>query len=214
MSSIIRMLCFSLVLFASYHADAGLRPDDIPEGFKDPLLLEKVMKGEIIIQDTISTPTEFRTIGRAFFKKVSPNAYLDLATNHPKYPDLFEEVKKGETLEINSSKTEFKYRLDILIEVGFLSEHVYPEGIQKLVRAEDAISESTVDNEITNYTQTIKFSRQHTRLIPYKDGMLVEDDVHFQLQKDSGLSGIIKQELKKFFTKYISRFRQELQGSY
>lgn len=186
---------------------------DPPKGFEDPALLAKVLNGQLVIEEKTSTAIEFRSVAKAFFKKVSTDSYVDLAINHMKYPDLFEEIKAGETLEISADKKTYRYRLDLFVEQGFLSLHLYPEGIQKIFRAPDTHSEARVENTITNYKEQINFANQVTRLIPYENGILVEDDVHFRLQKETPSSKIIKLKLREFFTKYVSRMRQALQGT-
>ncbi len=185
---------------------------DPPTGFEDPVLLGSVMGGKVIYQDKIDTKIEFETVAKAFFTKTSPEAYAMLAVNHPKYPQLFQEVKEGHTTKISEDKLDYDYRLKLVIQAGFITQEVFPEGHQHLIPAADAISEYRIQNAITNYTDDIKSATQVTRLIPYDNGILVEDDVHVILQKPSAQSNIIKKKLKEFFSKYVLAFRKELTG--
>lgn len=202
---------FLLVLLAPVTAQDYA---DGPVGFEDPALLAKVMEGKIVMEDKVDTKVEFRTVAKAFFNRTAPEAYAALATNHPKYADLFTEVKKGETLKVSTDKTEFDYKLHLVFKVGPFSQDVYPEGHQKVTFGADATAEGRIDNEILNYKEEIKSATQVTRLIPYENGILVEDDVHVVLVKPSSQSGMIKKKLKEFFGQYVSTFRKELQGQY
>lgn len=194
-------------------ADGRQQRDVIP-GFEDPVLLEKVMSGQVVLEEKIATKKEFRTIIRAYFNKVSPEAYYKLATNHAKYPSMFEEVVEGATTSVSADALDLDYRLHLKVKVGMFEYDAYPEGHHKIIPAKDAISEARVVNEITNYEDQIKYSRQTTRLIPYQTGILIEDDVHFTLKSDSAAASLMKKKLKEFFTRYVSTLRKELQGAY
>lgn len=204
----------ALSLLGLFAVTAMAAPADPPIGFEDPALLGTVMDGKIVLQDKVDSKVEFRTVAKAFFNKVSPDSYVALAVNHPKYKDLFSEVKKGETTKISDDKSTYDYKLHLRISVGPFSQDVYPEGRQVITLATDALAEARIDNEIVNYKDEIKSAIQVTRLIPYQGGILVEDDVHVVLAKPSAQSGMIKKKLKEFFTKYVTAFRKELQGDY
>jgi hypothetical protein len=187
-------------------------PQDAPVGFKDPVLLGRVMKGEAVIQEPIGTQTEFQTVVRLYFNRVSPEAYAILATNHRVYPTMFDEVKEGRTTKANVGLTEFDYWLDLLVGTGILEDHVYPEGHQTFTPAADTKSEALIVNHLTNYQDTIQSAVQRTRLIPYETGMLVEDDIHILMQDASLSSRIVKKKLHDFFVKYVSALRVALHG--
>jgi len=204
------IFCLALVAKAS---DLGGRVTDIP-GFEDPKLLARVMSGEIVLEEKVSTKTEFRSIVKAFFNKVSPDAYTKLATNHPKYPSLFSEIKEAKTVSVSTDQLNLDYWLHLKVPIGPFFYDAYPEGHHTIVSAPDAQSEAKLLNEVTNYKDQIKFAKQTTRLIPYKTGILVEDDIHFLLTKESAFSGTIKKKFKEFFTRFVSTMRKELQGSY
>lgn len=197
-----------LVLFLGFFALAGE-----PDGFQDPAVLEKVLAGDIVQTQVINTETEFRTVIRSYFHKVSPEAFVALATNHAKFPDLFEEIKEAKTLKVNADATQWDYQLKVTIPVGPFSQTVTPEVHQVLLPAADAASETRMTQKITNYKEMIRYSSQVTRLIPYKGGMLVLDDVHFVLTKDAAQGGVLKKKLQSLFNRYTQTFREELGGA-
>ncbi len=196
-----------LVLFATRILLA-----DAPAGFEDPALLAKVMQGKIVIEDKVSTSTEFVSVGKAFFKQTSPVVYSQLAVNYPLYPKMFEEIKEGQLLNSNAEKTEFDFKLHMEVSVGPFAYDVYPEGKHLLQLPQDAISEGKVVMKVTNYTEYLKRADQTTRLIPYEGGILVEDTVHVVLQKASSQGNIVKKKLKEFYNKYIDGMRKELKA--
>jgi hypothetical protein len=211
-----RALCLSLVaVFCLARAAAAASPAAPIPGFENPQILERVMGGEIVKEEKISTAVEVQTIMRAFFNKVSPDAYVGLATDHPKYVELFPDlIKEAKTTKVNADHTEWDYWMDILYTMGIFQTHVYPEGHQIYRKAPDAASEATLLHNITNYQDYIKSATQTTRLIPYKTGMLVHDDIHLVMKKESSHTAMIKEQIAKQFERYISTFREHLQGSY
>jgi len=203
-----------MILGAVLCLSANLARAEGPAGFEDPALLESVMNGKIVFEDKLDTKVEFRTVGKAFFAKASPEAYAQLASNFEKYPQLFTEVKEGKTLTTSDDKLDRTYSLNLEVKVGFITQQVLAEGHQTLVPALDAISEYRILNEITNLKDQLKSATQVTRLIPHEGGFLVEDDVHVVLTKPSATSGMVKKKLKEFFGRYIATFRKELTGTY
>jgi len=188
--------------------------DTIPSGFEEPGLMDRVMGGEIVLSETTNTSTEFVDVFRAFFNKTSAKAYADLVTDHAKYVDLFPEMKEAKTTSVNSDRTVFTYWARMVVTVGIFQQTLYPEGRHTVKLARDAAGESTVLNEITNYTEYLKLATESARLIPYQNGMLVEDTVHVKLQKASATTNFVKRHLQKMFANYVSTFRDALHASY
>ncbi len=210
----LRNFALGISLFGALGVSAGAAFADNIHGFEDPALLEKVMAGEITKEEVLATKVEFRTVFRAFYNKVAPQAYVDLATNHAKYPELFPEIKKAETTHVNAERTDWTYKLDVTFQFGIFIQHFYPEGHQVYKKAHDALSEAVLEHNITNYQQYLKTATETTRLIPYKGGMLVHDDVHVVLQKENSQSTMIQSKLLEEFERYQKTFREQLQGSY
>ncbi len=203
-------LCF-IALIAVVSTALAAEP---PPGFEEHGVLEKVKAGEIVKTEVVATKKEFKSVFRAFFKKTSPDAYTALATNHPKYPQLFSDIKEAKTVNANAEGTEFDYWLHVVLKVGIFTQHVYPEGHQSYKRAVDEKSEATIVHNITNYKEYLESAVETTRLIPYEDGMLLHDTVHIKLLKDNAQSTMIKNKLNEQFERFISTFRKELQGDY
>lgn len=180
-----------------------------PEGF-DPETLAKVLSGKIVQQQVISTPVELRTMIRAYFDRVSGYAYIQLATDHPKWAQLFPGVKEGKTTFVNEIKTYFEYELSLVVKYGPYTIPLYPKGKQTVTYAPDAVSESKILNELTNYKDYIEFLVQKTRLIPYQTGILIEDDVHLKVKNQ--VPAAVKSELAEFFNRYVETFRKALGG--
>lgn len=204
-----KLLLAALVVYSSAFANY---PDPGPAGFEDPALLAKVMGGEIVVKDLVDTKTEFRTVAKAYFNRVTPEAYWQLSSNFVHYPKMFSEVKEGKALEVSVDKLAVDWWLHLKIKVGFISQDFYPEGSQEFLPGLHATSEARVANRITNLQEYLKSGKQTTRLIPFDNGILVEDDIHAVLQDGVTGSALVKKELRKFFLKYISTFRKELQG--
>jgi len=186
---------------------------DPPTGF-DPDTLARVMKGEIVVKELVNTKVEFREVARAYFNKVSTEAYHQLATNHKKYPSMFSEVKDAKTLKVDDKRTMYDYWLHLVIQYGPYTIPVYPEGTQVVTPAKDPTSEAYVRNVITNYTDTLDFAVQKTRLIPYQTGILVEEDIHVKVKSEVTGGNIVKKELHKFYTRWVNTFRKELGGDH
>jgi len=203
-------VCLWMTLFS---ACVGAFAVELPKGFEDAKLMEKVLAGKIVVEEVANTKLEYRVYLRSFFKKVSPDAFAALAVDYAKYPDLFEEILRTKTLAVSEDKTQYTYWADILIPYGIFEFHAYPEGKHTLKMAKDAISESIVVHEITNYKETLAQGMQSTRLIPYADGMLVEDDIHIKLVKDNAQSAAIKKQVIKQFSRMMETFRTALSGN-
>ena len=183
---------------------------DPPVGFQDPALLAKVMSGKADVFEKVSSSKEFETIVRLFIDRATPEAYAKVATNHAAYPSIFTEVKQGKTLQANSQLTEFDYWLDMLVIYSGFTEHIYPEGHQTVLFGVDVRSETTIDHHLKNYEETIAASSQHTRLIPWETGILVEDDTHIVMVEASMTSAIVKKKLHDFFASYAINLQKAL----
>ncbi|MBI4404941.1 MAG: hypothetical protein HY537_12305 [Deltaproteobacteria bacterium] len=196
-------------MFFAVIASAG----DPPIGF-DEETLGKVMAGQIVTKELVGTKNEFRHVIRAYFNKVSSDAYIGLATDHPRYATLFPEVKEGKTLKVNDTRTEFDFWLHLDLQYGPYTIPMYPELHQTVFRAPDQLSEARIQSELSNYKDEMDFGMQKTRLIPYETGMLVEEDIHFKAKEAIPTASLVKQELLKFYSRYVDTFRRVLQGGY
>ena len=201
----------SVVIVAIFLGRLALA-DGAPAGFEDPKLLAQVLSGKVVVEDKVSTNVEFVSIGKAFFKGASPEAYSKLAIDYKLYPKMFEEVVEGKAIKNNAEMTELDFMLHMVVSVGPFQQDVYPEGHHNVMYPKDAISEGLIKMKITNYTEYIKDATQSTRLIPYQGGILVEDTVHVLLQNPSAQAGLVKKKLKEFYNKYITNLRKELKA--
>lgn len=187
----------------------GVYAADKPVGFEDAAIYDAVMAGEIHEATLVDTKKESRRIFRAFFPKTSPEAFLDLATNHAKFPEMFPEVLEARTTKVNADRTEFDSWMKVHIKVGPFSKTVYPETRQKIKRGADAISESTMDSELLNQKESVEFVRGTTRLIPWEGGILIHSDSHFLLHQQAGL-GMIKKKMMEQERRELEAFRKVL----
>lgn len=195
---------FSTVVFAG----------DPPKGFEDAAALEQMLAGKVFITTLKDTATEQHTVIRSFFKKVSPEAYVGLATDHVQYPRLFpQDIRAAKTLKVNDAKTEFDYMLRIVTKIGPLEKKFDATLHQVVTPAPDAISETKVFQSVTNYKDMILSSAHSTRLIPWEDGLLVEDDIQYLIDKSATTGGALKKKLNAVFNSYTTIFRKELKGT-
>lgn len=185
---------------------------DTPKGFEDPAMLEKIMKGTIVKTTVVDTKMESKIVLKAYSNKTSTDAYIDLAINHAKYPALFPEFQDAKTTKVSEDKTEYNYWSDLIIQHGFLSLHVNPEGVQKITRAKETAGEAFVEHTLTNYKDLIEVGSQNTRLVPYDNGILIEDTVYVKVKQSGGQATMIKQKMVEQFTRFIQGFRKELGG--
>lgn len=185
--------------------------DDIPSGFTEAVL-EQVMAGKIVPDVKKDTTNEFHAFHRAFYKGVTVDSYIKLAINHPKYASLFEEVEDARTLEANTALTLLTYAMDLKIKVGFISFFLNGKGRHTVKYPETAEGEGQVHNELLNYKDKVKLLTQNIRLVPYEDGILVEQEIDLEMQPDASSKETIKNYLKNFLTRFMSTFRAELQS--
>lgn len=206
------MRVFRRVLAFAVLAYLPIANADVPPGFEKPGLMDKIMKGQIVLDEQINASVEFKDVFRAYFNKVTPDAYAALAVNYPKYPDLIDMIQEAKQTSVNADHTVYTYWLHMDVAIGPFHQQIYPEGRHTLKI--NANGESTILNEITNYQDYIETATETTRLIPYQNGMLVEDTVYAKLRKSNSMAGMVKKQLQKLFSNYISAFRDTLQGSY
>jgi hypothetical protein len=182
-------------------------------GFEDPVLLDKVMKGNIVVEQVMATKTEFKSSVRAFFKGVSPEAYTDLFTSHKKWIGLLPEIKDAKTNSASADKTEYTYWMHMKVKYAIFTFDIYPEGKQTIAAGKDAVSEWAIKNEITNYKDDLKLAEENLRLIPHQGGILVEDNIHVILAKESSQATTAKKEIEKKWVALMGAFRDELGGN-
>lgn len=207
------MKSFVLGIALSVFCSAPLfAADPPPKGFDDPKSLEKIMAGEIVKTQVIDTKMETKVILRAFCNKSSTDAFIDVAINHGKYPVMFPEIQDAKTTATNAEKTQYDWWADMLVKQGFISFHVHPEGVQKITRAKDATSEATIENTLKNYADLVEVGQQNTRLIPFENGVLVEDTVYVKVKTTGGQAGLIKTKMVEQFTRFLAGFRKEIGG--
>ncbi len=203
-SLLLAAACLTFVAQAAHQAP--------PAGFEDPVLFAKLLKGNVVVEQLPSTKTEFRSVIRAYFNRVSPDAYADLYTSHKKWIGLLAEIKDAKTLSSNNEKTELSYWLKMKIWYTVLSFEIEPVGKQNIVAGKDAISEWTLKNEITNYKDSLTLAEESIRLIPYEGGILVEDNVHVVLAAETAFANTVRKEIEKKWSQLIGAFRKSLGG--
>ncbi len=201
----------SLVFFVLMAVPAFSAPS---RGFEDPVLLDKVMKGNIVVEQVMATKTEFKSAVRAFFNKVSPEAYTDLFTSHKQWIGLIPEIKDAKTLSASPDKLTFTYWLKMTIKYAIFTFDLEPEGKQTVTPGKDAISEWTIHNEITNYKDNLTVAEENVRLIPHQGGILVEDNIHVILAKESNQATTAKKEIEKKWISLLTAARTKLGGNY
>ncbi len=179
-------------------------------GFEDQVVLDSVMTGTVTVEEVLATDSESTFVIRGFFPKVTPDQYVDLATDHRKYPSMFSEIKEAKTTWVNSERTEWKYWMNIVIKVLFFTKTIYPEGKQVYSRPVNAIGEGVLTHTVENYADTLKTMIERTRLIPYQDGMLVHDYINYILTKSSSSAEMIRSKLREQFVRFLTTYRKVL----
>jgi hypothetical protein len=187
---------------------------DIPKGFEEPGLMDRLLAGKIVTKRIVDTQTESKVLVRSFYKKVSTDAYIELAVNYPKYADMFQEVREGKLLKVNAEKTQYDYKLHVVASVGIITKHVYPEFRHSIGRAKTTLGEARVENLLLNYKDQMEIGAQSTRLIPFQDGILVEDFAHVKARGNTASAKAAKRKFIEFFLSYTKIFRDELKGGY
>lgn len=203
-----RILGFLVLVFISQTLFAAAKP---PIGFEDASIFNKVIAGDIVKIVEKDTTKEYVLRIRAFFKKnkavLDSSDLIKLVTNHKKYEELFpEEIKRASTLSTSTDKKNFKYLL-IFNGTG-LSVRV--EGEQKIEYAKDATSEAFIHNDINSFKNLFKSVTEKTRIIPYDDGLLIEDVIEMQIISPGIVANKVKTKLTDNLNKFVSKFREEL----
>ncbi|MCB0404220.1 MAG: hypothetical protein KDD51_05495 [Bdellovibrionales bacterium] len=210
MNTQVRIVGFGLLCLIVSFAQTAFAAS-IPEGFTESVL-EQVAEGKIVADVRKDTENEFHAFHRAYYHKVSADSFLKLAINHPKYAALFDEVEDARTLESNSDLTELTYAMDLKVKVGFISFYLNGKGRHKVRYPENAEDEGQVLNELLNYKDKVTKLTQNIRLVPYKEGMLVEQELVLKMHPDASSKKAIKDYLKNFLMRYLSTFRTELEN--
>lgn len=183
---------------------------DIPPGFEAPGLIDRLLAGEIVLEEKVNNKFDYQAYQRAFAPKASAEAYIKIAINHAAYPNYFKEVQSAKTTAQNADLTEIDYWADVIFKSGIFSYHLYPTGKQLITYAKDAVSESKIDNKITNYPDRIKVGQQITRLVPYEGGILIEDFVDVKVEPNQTGATTVKTEVTKHITRFMPAFRKAL----
>jgi hypothetical protein len=157
------------------------------------------------------TTSEYILKIRAYFNKkgskLDSSDLIKLVTNHKKYEELFpEEIKRASTISVSSDKKSFKYLL-IFNSTG-LSVRV--DGDQKITYAKDATSEALIDNDISSFKNLFKSVSEKTRIIPFNDGLLIEDVINMQIISSGIMANKVKTKLTDNLNKFVTKFREEL----
>lgn len=184
----------------------------VPAGFEDPALYEKVMGGQIVRTSLIDTKIETKMVIRAYFDKVSTDAFFNLVTNYPKYPSLFEEVTAGRLKSTENEKSILNYELDLDVQVGLMHFNETAVCRHEWKPGADQQSESVLQNRLNNFQEYVQFTTQSTRVIPWENGILIEDTVHLKLKKADMAGNMAKKKLVEFLGKYLVALKAELQG--
>jgi hypothetical protein len=182
-----------------------------PLGFEDSTVFNKVIAGDIVKVVEKDTASEYILKIRAYFNKkgskLDSSDLIKLVTNHKKYEELFpEEIKRASTISVSADKKSFKYLL-IFNSTG-LSVRV--DGDQKITYAKDATSEALIDNDISSFKNLFKSVSEKTRIIPYNDGLLVEDVINMQIISSGIMANKVKTKLTDNLNKFVTKFREEL----
>ena len=188
---------------------------DLPKGFEKPGFIEELKTGKVIMETPVSSSTELIQIVRAYFKSVNTEHYIELAINHEKYGLMFKDgsprIKSASTVNVNPEKTEYEYAL--LVEAdGPLNSvfEVKATGKQTVFRAESELLESKIENILTSHKDKFIRATQDTRIIPFEDGLLVEDRFQIILKQISSTTTILKKQLGVLFSRFPDAFRKEL----
>jgi hypothetical protein len=182
-----------------------------PLGFEDSTVFNKVIAGDIVKVVEKDTTSEYILKIRAYFNKkgskLDSSDLIKLVTNHKKYEELFpEEIKRASTISVSSDKKSFKYLL-IFNSTG-LSVRV--DGDQKITYAKDATSEALIDNDISSFKNLFKSVSEKTRIIPFNDGLLIEDVINMQIISSGIMANKVKTKLTDNLNKFVTKFREEL----
>ena len=187
----------------------------VPPGFEQPGLVDQLVSGNIVVKKLVDTNVEVHSVSYAYFHKTSPEAYAEAIAKHETYKDLFApDVKEGKTLRMSRVGNDMlnDYMLTVVVKMGIISKTFLTEFKQDIKLADAPNEESTVNEVLTNYQDYVPFSKHHTRLVPYANGFLVSDEVHFKIAPSASTGGVFKSKLNAVFGKYLKTFREVLRA--
>ncbi len=204
-------------LLGFYLVSAVALAGELPTGFEAPGLITALKGKKIVIESPVSTPTELIQVSKAFFKGVSVDNYLQLATDHKKYALMFKggspRIENAATTSVNSTKTEFEYSLLVEVDGPFGSVlEVTATGKQVVAKGAEMMAESTIDNQLTNHKDKLILANESTRVIPFEDGFLLLHQLHIVLKQQTTASAALKKQLGILFARFPDAFRKELGG--
>jgi hypothetical protein len=161
----------------------------------EPEVLARVRRGEVVVDNLVQSNKEFRIRFRAFFPKGTPEGFVRLVTDHGRFPRWIPEVRSAETLAVEEDGTVFSYRADVFIDLGLIQETLAPEGTQRVRWPDAPGGETHLRNTLTNYTSSLQFGEERTRLVPFQGGFL----------SDTTVEAVLRQELDPFFAQLARR---------
>lgn len=186
-----------------------------PTGFEQPGILETLKTGKTVIETPVSTATELVQVTKAYFKDTKAEDYVHLVTNHKKYELMFKDgsprIMKADTLSVNKEKTEYQYKLLVVVDGPFGVIYEFePQGRQLVLDDLHSSGETKIDNTLTNYKEQLTHASQTTRIIPYDEGLLIEDRLHIILKQQTQSSAAMKKQLGILSARFLEAFRKEL----
>ena len=178
----------------------------------EPEILARVKGGEVVVENLVTSNSEFRVRIRAFFPGATPDGFVKLVTNHGNMPNWIPEVKKAETLAEEEENTVFRYKAEVFIDLGILNQTLYPEGTQRITRTGIPGDDLLIRNTITNYIDQIQGAEERTKLSPYDGGFLLDSTIEAVGRKDlpAFISGLIRKELRTRGKRLVERSRTAL----
>ena len=181
------LLCMILAFFS-----LSVTATELSRDFSDPSTFDAVLNGEIIVEDQLDTGTVFLSVVRAYFFRTHPREYVELITDHPRWPELVKDFREGRTLDSNPEGTLFDWWLSMRVQFGLFHYEFFPTGRQTV---KERLGETTVHN-LLDGGEMVKIAEQRTRLVPYQGGMLLEDEIRVEIESPSPFASAAKREVK------------------
>lgn len=186
----------------------------LPDGFREPHIRNTIFSRLVHVTKEIDTNQEGKFVFRTYFPNTTVNKFLAPAFDYENYPKYFPCVTKGEELAANTDRSELEYQLEIKVSVKILGKDVHikpihPHGRHRIVREGN---ETILHNEILNTESDFEFITQKMRIIPYGNGVLVEDTVHAKTKKSSMMAGLVKKLLIKQLSAIAEGYRAHLEA--
>lgn len=178
----------------------------------EPEVLDRVLAGEIVADNLVTSNHEFRQRFRAYFPKGTPEAFVKLVTNHAAFPSWIPEVKKAETTGTDADGLGWRYHAEIFIDMGIVQQTVTPEGYQRLTPPAAPGDDTLLRNQITNYTDQLQSGEERSRLIPYQSGFLLDETIEAVARQDAPVfvATLVRKELRARGKKLVERARAQL----